>query len=244
MVNLRRGSGWVLILVSLVLLVILLISFNKTSFSPKDDFMVGCWYSEEFSSGPEEEIYGNCVADSFAYFNSELTGEDNSAIRNAMIFCLQLKGYNVPTYLPGEDGGIPVQNIDDAVECKKFIMKTFGITEIIDMTSRGAGGASSPFRNNCPPNGEDVIVVVAPNSPGSSGSGHSVMCTLKKCNPNTGSATLTCTESPIVPVEGAAGLEYTMNVASTGGVTITPPSSPAGILSGGVVHELVRASVG
>jgi len=231
-----KNRGLLIVVSLLIVLVFLVIS--KPLFSPSDNSnneLIGCGIGQGpggQGQGPPippppglpiepPPHYGNCVADALAKLNKDTFGDnvDEGQLRYDITMCLQKKGYQVPV---GNPPGVPLNGMNDALECKKKAMEQFEITESF---GTGSGGGMSPpissgdsvFENNCPKIGSTILFTFITGNPRG---GHATVCIVKKCNPGFGAATLACSESSFSP---GAGTDYDLDVKVDGTITADPP---------------------
>ena len=150
---------------------------------------------------------------------------DEGQLRYEITMCLQGKGYQVPV---GQNPGVPINRINDALECKKKAMEQFEISESFG-TPGGGGGMSPPvnsgdsvFENNCPKKGSKILFLFT-GDVGGQKIGHAVVCTVMSCIRAFGEAVLSCVESSFSRAPGAS---YQLKVGVDGSVTPNPQSTP------------------
>ena len=195
----RSGIKILLIVASITVFFVLL--YKIPLFSPSDnEIIIGCNNYQQDPQGnpppPQEPPYGNCVADGLALLNKKEYSKINEAqVRTDIIDCLRAKGYNVPAE------GIPITDIDEAVDCKIKAMGGLGFTESIG-TGKGKGPpkittTTSPFKKNCPFSGTWILMY---GSSGHSSVGHAAACFVLYCDPVTGELKAECHSSSSAPV--------------------------------------------
>lgn len=235
---------WILVIIGLLSIFIFL--DHKILLSPEGEReLIGCNLkysestSEEVMLQPEpnqgnEKIptrrpyppeYGNCVADGLAKMNADIHGIDEGKLRYEITICLQDLGYNVPVGTRNNPAGVPSIKMNDAFKCKTDAMKKLGIKESFG-NGKGSGRSppinqgESPFEDNCPKTGSTIAFW---------GGGHFAVCTVVKCDPSFGEATLSCKESYYSPTPDVG---YNINVGPDGKISGTQSSMDGGQAQG------------
>lgn len=221
--NKLKRNSWILGSLIFLTVLTLLILIPGPLFSPAS--AIGCNGPQNYPPIPSKLVplpttpYNNCMVDGMAKINAETFNKEEGEIRSAMNACLLARG------IDSVKDGIHVTQagVQTVIDCKKAVMEDKGITEDMGSGILGPGAPpiarprTSPFKNNCPDVGTRIIFY---------GGGHAFACTVEKCNPKTGEATLSCQESNFKrPIDGRFGAGWKYNVDIDGNGRISTPGA-------------------